>query len=395
MNLFGQTSVDDLFSEITKKLIDQIKNEYTPQVDREEYINYLVSEYEMEELIAEKERVTRNETEIEIRGMPGIKITVLIPFSGPDYYFSYKPSSYTIVRDINIYRLPGDLYTLRFDQSFELNNQRINYNLEMAIGYILSNIQSFNRHIQGFNNNLRKKIENLLDKRDAILSKFDEVSKRINIPLRKRGDAPPNIPLKRKKIRITIPKVKEQPVHPYSTLAIKDYEEILEVCSYMGIAMERSPRAFDTLEEEQIRDFFLVMLNAFFRGEATGETFNRSGKTDILVRHENNNVLIVECKIWKGKHIVKDSINQLFEYITWRDTKTGVFIFYKRKKKPLTKVIEEIRKEVNEHENFGEIFNFSNQKLKNENFFGYKFKHPLDAERTIYLGLMIFDIHPS
>ena len=394
MSMFGSQSIYELFSEIDEKLINQIKDDYNSQVDREEFKNYLVSEYEMEELIAEKAKITRIETEIEIRGKPGIKITVLIPFTGPDYYFSYRPSRYTTLPGLNCYRRPGDLETIRFDQIFELDNQRISDNLNMAINLVLGNINDFNLSIQGFNKNLRNKIESLINQRDAILSKFDEVSNRITIPLEKRGDAPPVIPIKRKKIRITKPQAKEQPVHPYSTLAIKDYEEILEICSYMGIAMERNPETFETLNEEQIRNFFLVILNAFFKGEATGETFNRSGKTDILIRHENNNALIVECKIWKGKQIIEDSINQLFQYITWRDTKTGIFIFYKRRKKSLTNVIEEIDKEVKNHANFDDIFCFSNNKLKEENILGYKFLHPSDTERKIYLGLMIFDIHP-
>src|SRR5215211_2947366 len=48
------------------------------------------------------------------------------------------------------------------------------------------------------------------------------------------------------------------------------------------------------------RDNLVVMLNSHYEGQATGETFNRSGKTDNLVRVEDRNVFIGECKWWPG-----------------------------------------------------------------------------------------------
>jgi len=40
------------------------------------------------------------------------------------------------------------------------------------------------------------------------------------------------------------------------------------------------------MDEESIRQHFLVQLNGQYEGQATGETFNFEGKTDILVRSE-------------------------------------------------------------------------------------------------------------
>ena len=50
----------------------------------------------------------------------------------------------------------------------------------------------------------------------------------------------------------------------------------------MTHVMERSPSAFATADEETLRQHFLVQLNGHFEGQATGETFNAAGKTDIL-----------------------------------------------------------------------------------------------------------------
>jgi hypothetical protein len=50
--------------------------------------------------------------------------------------------------------------------------------------------------------------------------------------------------------------------------------------------MEQSPHAFATMHEEDLRTYFLVQLNAQYEGQATGETFNFQGKTDILIHTE-------------------------------------------------------------------------------------------------------------
>jgi hypothetical protein len=52
----------------------------------------------------------------------------------------------------------------------------------------------------------------------------------------------------------------------------------------MTHVMEQSPHAFVKMGEEDLRTHFLVQLNGVYEGQATGETFNFEGKTDILIR---------------------------------------------------------------------------------------------------------------
>ena len=93
------------------------------------------------------------------------------------------------------------------------------------------------------------------------------------------------------------------------------------------MVMERSPNAFKTLGEEDLRTHFLMQLNGHYEGQATGETFNYEGKTDILVRAKDKNMFIAECKFWNGPKDFKDAIDQLLGYTSWRDTKTALLIF--------------------------------------------------------------------
>ena len=79
------------------------------------------------------------------------------------------------------------------------------------------------------------------------------------------------------------------------------------------------------------RTHFLIQLNGHYEGSATGETFNVSGKTDILIRVENKNVFIAECKFWKGRKAFDSAVTQLLGYLSWRDTKTALLVFNKTK----------------------------------------------------------------
>src|SRR5687767_3238803 len=118
---------------------------------------------------------------------------------------------------------------------------------------------------------------------------------------RRAGVAPTySVPVQRQKPRIERPK--PVPVgKPEPTLSVKDYESVLSIAGNMVAVMERSPKAFESMGEEDIRQHFLVQLNGQYEGQATGETFNSEGKTDILIRVEGRNVFIAECKFWKGE----------------------------------------------------------------------------------------------
>jgi hypothetical protein len=79
--------------------------------------------------------------------------------------------------------------------------------------------------------------------------------------------------------------------------------------------------------EKVLRFHFLVQLNGVFEGQATGETFNFQGKTDILIRVDEKSIFIAECKFWKGENSFIETIDQLLSYLSWRDTKAAMVVF--------------------------------------------------------------------
>ena len=75
----------------------------------------------------------------------------------------------------------------------------------------------------------------------------------------------------------------------------------------------------------------MAALNAIYKGDATGEAFRNAGKTDICIERDNRAAFVAECKMWTGKKAVGNAITQLDSYLTWRDCKTALIYFVRRK----------------------------------------------------------------
>ena len=158
----------------------------------------------------------------------------------------------------------------------------------------------------------------------------------------------------------------------------------------MSLVMEMSPRTFSKLYEEEIRDFFLIILNSHYKGQATGETFNVTGKTDILIRDKGKNAFIAECKIWDGPKTLSDAIDQILGYASWRNTKIAILLFNKDKK--FSQVLEKVDETVKSHKCYKRMNALRNEELKNETIFSYIFHQPNDKNREMIITIMTFNI---
>ncbi|WP_303760102.1 hypothetical protein, partial [Alcanivorax jadensis] len=114
---------------------------------------------------------------------------------------------------------------------------------------------------------------------------------------------------------------------------VPDYQKILELIHSIGKMFERLPSTYAEKSEEELRDHILVSLQGLIvgGGSATGETFNRKGKTDILIRKNDENEFVGECKFWSGPAGLKQAIDQLLSYLSWRDKKAALIVFVKNK----------------------------------------------------------------
>lgn len=137
--------------------------------------------------------------------------------------------------------------------------------------------------------------------------------------------------------------------------------------------------------EEDIRQHFLVQLNGQYEGQATGETFNYEGKTDILIRSEGRNIFIAECKFWRGPKAFTETIDQILAYTSWRDTKIAILVFNRNKN--LSSVLEKIPLEIQNHKNFKRFLEYQRES-------GWRaiFHHPGDNNREILISVHVYDV---
>ncbi|AXF95217.1 hypothetical protein [Spiroplasma phoeniceum] len=138
--------------------------------------------------------------------------------------------------------------------------------------------------------------------------------------------------------------------------------------------------------ENTIRDFILLILSLNFEASITAESFNRGGKTDIMLKYNNENVFIAECKFWNGEKKFLEAIDQLQGYLTWRDTKTALIIFVKEN--DISSIINKIRtKIIQKHKSFIKECNFLN-----DSCIIYDFSFKQDTEKKFKLAVLFYHL---
>jgi hypothetical protein len=315
----------------------------------------------------------------------GTKITQYIPFEGNPVLFRYKPST-SYVGLIPEGSLIGQEIQISSSFKPDKTSESVKRELDKQRKYIKDYLEWVEKDVKLYNDSLSLEIErHIITRREKLLKDNNMVSS-LGFPLKERNGMPTTygVPTIRKNIPKP-PVATTESFVPEPTLDMENYEHILSVVNNMTLVMERSPQAFKSMGEEDIRQHFLVQLNGHYEGQATGETFNYEGKTDILIRINGKNIFIAECKFWKGAGILKETINQILGYLSWRDTKTAIFIF--NKNKDLSNVLSQIPKLVKEHPNFKREIEFNS-----ETGFRFILGHNNDSNREIFLTILVFDV---
>jgi hypothetical protein len=368
-------------------------------VNRDEYLRHLVDKYRFTPLTIQYDQIFREEkpaeVEVDVRGMPGGAIfyggggqvtrplyRVRIPFEGDSALLRALPSS-RLLWTVPVLIDPG---MISFDIiDYEGTSDGINRQINDIVKSMQIQEANVAKDVTAFNTSLPVRAGEFFDTRRKELEARVHVSKGISIPVRKRADVPQTFkaPVVRQVIKIARPTVQTKALDP--TLDVAIYEGILTVIHDWGRALEKVPSTYLGKGEEDLRDSFLVVLGTHFVGEAGGETFNKAGKTDILLKYDKTNAFVGECKFWGGgvKHL--ETIDQLLKYLTWRDSKTAIIYFMDTKAMvaPLKAVEEETRK----HGCFIRAV-----RKREESWFEFEFHLPGDKERSVTLTVLCFHL---
>ncbi len=169
-------------------------------------------------------------------------------------------------------------------------------------------------------------------------------------------------------------------------MADQMYEDVLKVLFQVGHSMERKPSLYRGKDEEALRDQFLMFIETRYEATTgTGETFNKSGKTDILLKYQDGtNLFVAECKFWTGEKDFQGAIDQLFDlYLTWRDSKAALLLFVKNK--GFSSVVQKVRDEAKNHPYFVRPL-----PPREETSLAFEFHIPNDKQRLVRFAILLF-----
>ena len=313
----------------------------------------------------------------------GTRIAFHVPFEGDKQLLDCHPS--TTTSNPPRATLRGSELVFTYDRTvpdtLKIGDEfrRDLANLKKYLGWVESDVNQFNGTIE------EKASQFIFARRDKLLHDRDIVES-LGFSLR-RSKVPTTYATPEVKRRITprLPVVSTDPYQPEPTLDMAEYAHILSIISSMVLVIEQSPQAFRGMGEENLRQHFLVQLNGHYEGQATGETFNYEGKTDILIRDKGKNIFIAECKFWTGPSGMSKAIDQLLSYTSWRDTKTALLIF--NRDRNMSTVLEKMPGVVKSHSNFKKELLYDS-----ETGFRYVLGHRDDPNREITLTVLAFDV---
>lgn len=315
-------------------LEQEIKNEAKNQmlnVDELSYVEYMTKKYTINpiEFHWDQQQVDSYEKTICFNDLPidrqfvmmgahnsnqtYLQNTVVyqVPFTGDVTLLQYKPSTYSM--SAPLISINQNTLTFEIAESNPNSNELVKNEIERNKSAIRQLISTLNSELNTYNNSIKNKITDLVKTRKKELLRQSQLLESIGIPLVRTST--PNeliIPIHRKPLIIQKPASSNGEYKAEPVLEEAIYQDILKSCYALGTRMEKLPSTYrnenDKVKgEEAIRDSFLLQLGLQYKNSATGETFNKSGKTDILIPHEGKNAFVAECKFWRGTKLHQET----------------------------------------------------------------------------------------
>ena len=334
--------------ESAKSDVDQIPETQFIHSSDSDIVEHVYSKREVIplELHEDQKEMETQETQVDVRHdfnravfdksrpcmIAGLRITVIVPFSGDANLWRCRPSTYTLNPPRGQVRASrnnngGHLEIVMERPSDSLGDGgEIKREIENTLRSIQNYLRNIKRDVEAHNKQLRAHIQQCAENRRERLGRYAEVAATLNIPLRKRTGAPDlaALPIKRKLVK-PLPSAPAKPAEP--GIRNEDYTHILNVIRHEGRSFEATPGTFVKHDEEELRDIILAHLNGHYEGDASGETFRRTGKTDIRIEFNNRAAFVGECKVWRGSKQFIEAIDQILSYLTWRDCKAALIVF--------------------------------------------------------------------
>jgi len=259
-----------------------------------------------------------------------------------------------------------------------LSPQNVKKTVEEYTRLITELVSRKNAEIENMNQKLREELTKI---QSNIIDQISEI-----IPLTKKANpSSPVVPLvKKKQVIINPPRPR---VSTYPKIDQKILDSIIDILMKGGLTFEAAPETFLKLGEQDLRNILISFLNGNFQLFASAEAFNKLGKTDISLRYSGDNLFVAECKFWGGEGPYKDTIDQLFRYLTWREN-IGVLVIFARQK-DFSSVIEKAKEATTLHGTFA----LGSLKDKTNSYFISRHHFPEDNQKIVEIHHLLFTIY--
>lgn len=362
--LFNGNDTSSYLSSIRENMkceIQTIPDEQITSCDIDEWAKYYESKYQINQLVLYEENIDHSIKETSIQkpnefrmfspyepeyfSVDGYSISFIVPYDGDSVLFDLKPTTHILTNfEVSDFSKPTDEKPGSFVITLDFEKEALKSHSEDMSAFVKdqfenkfrkykSMIDYVNIDVDSYNSTLRSIALEELQKRKQKAIDFSFVSQKLQIPMYKRKNAPNTSPIPLKRIaRTPIAKPSAKKASVEYSISDDDYTNIINIIHSACSSMEVTAKTFIKHDEEELRDFILATLSTHYENSVTGETFRKSGKTDILVTFDNKAAFVGECKIWHGLKPFSDAINQLFSYSTWKDTKTALIVFNKHNK---------------------------------------------------------------
>jgi hypothetical protein len=345
--------------------VDHLQDHQLLGFEEDSIVNQVVSKYEVTPLVLHFDQVNVAKSNAMIpaerfpqggfysvqRGTSYRKpvLTYHIPFEGNADLLRYGGTFVSWTRTVNITGSDVTFEFVNFEEE-EDGVRRIKGEADHALSEMQRYYEQYDGQVAHFNETLKTVVAQHVKKRRAQAEQHDKDLALLGVPVRRVQSVATTlrVPVARKPV-IVSPLVPSKPKSQEWVLSEEVYGEILKLLQDWGVVMEKHPSTYAGKDEEAIRDLFLLLLAPHF-DYSEGETFNKSGKTDILIQHEKKPVFVAECKVWHGKEEFLRAVDQLLGYLTWRDSKAALLMFVRNAN--IQAVVDQIESAMREHTRF-------------------------------------------
>lgn len=380
---------DQQHNKIRKEILGKTK-EYILGVDEEEYKEYLYNSFNLQKIDINKESESFDEPIISTKRRGSLKLKeyrfeIKYLYIGSEDLFKINPFQH-ISSSFEI-----KIYTTENVVSFSFTMRALDKNSFIAIKRDMlklfeENIVKVNDYSISYNNRVNKFIDDFFTKTKNEYLSENDFFESINLKTQQHSSPVFTVPVI-KKVKVPEPTVDLKKSFSYiPTISNEMYNDIIATINKSGKIIEQNPPLYNGKNEGELRDQILYALTSRYENtSATAESFNKKGKTDILLKYpkDGTNIFIAECKFWKGQKEFHNDLNQLFGYLTWRDTKSAIIYFVNSK--GITEIVQKAKGAVE-----GSPFFVSHAQNRHEDSFSYIFCSPDDSEHRLLLELFIF-----